>query len=126
VISVAYYALVRPDLVPRVRGGGDASRAAWLEPTRSLRLAFDHAVIVRAARERLRERIGSSRIAASLVPSSFTISELRGVYATVTGAPQDPGNFRRRFQSMLDEGVVESAPGVRATSSKPAALYRFA
>jgi 8-oxo-dGTP diphosphatase len=124
VISVAYYALVRPDLASTVRGGGDARKAAWLEP-RGLRLAFDHADIVRAARARLRERIESSRIAASLVPARFTIPELRAVHETITGQPQDPGNFRRRFQQMIDAGLVEHAPGVRATASKPAALYRF-
>jgi 8-oxo-dGTP diphosphatase len=125
VISVAYYALVRPDLVPRVRAGGDASAAAWLAPSPGLHLAFDHAAIIEAARTRIRERIGSSRIAASLVPASFTIPELRTAHAIVTGEEPDPGNFRRRFQSMLDARVVERAPGMRATSSKPAAVYRF-
>jgi 8-oxo-dGTP diphosphatase len=125
VISVAYYALVRPDLVPRVRAGGDASEAAWLEPSRKLELAFDHAAIIEAARKRIRERIDGSAIAASLVPARFTIPELRTTYAIVTGETQDPGNFRRRFQSLLDARVVERAPGMRATSSKPAAIYKF-
>jgi 8-oxo-dGTP diphosphatase len=125
VISVAYYALVRPDLVARVRAGGDASEAVWLEPSRGLRLAFDHGKIVKAARARIRERIDSSGIASSLVPSTFTIQELRTAYASVTGEPQDPGNFRRRFEAMLEARVVERAPGMRATSSKPAAVFRF-
>ena len=125
VISVAYYALVRPDLVPRVRAGGDASEAAWLEPSPKRELAFDHAAIIEAARKRIRERIDGSAIAASLVPARFTIPELRTAYAIVTGEKQDPGNFRRRFQSMLDARVVERAPGMRATSSKPAAIYKF-
>ena len=125
IISVAYYALVRPDLVPRVRGGGDASAAEWVEPKRGLRLAFDHADILAAAQERIRERIHTTDIAASLLPPTFTIPELRHVHATVTGEPQDPGNFRRRFQAMLEEKVVELAPGKRITASKPAAVYRF-
>ena len=125
IISVAYYALVRPDLVPRVRGGGDASAAEWVIPKSSLRLAFDHATILRAARTRIRERIHTTSIAASLVPATFTISELRHVHTIVTGEPQDPGNFRRRFQAMLEGEVVELAPGKRITASKPAAVYRF-
>jgi 8-oxo-dGTP diphosphatase len=125
VISVAYYALIRPDRVPLVRAGGDASGAAWLEPSRRLELAFDHATIIEAARRRIRERIHTSGIAASLVPPRFTIPGLRAAYAIVTGEELDPGNFRRRFQSMLDARVVERAPGMRATPSKPAAVYRF-
>ena len=47
-----------------------------------------------------------SAIAASLVPARFTIPELRATYAIVTGETQDPGNFRRRFQSMLPQLVA--------------------
>jgi 8-oxo-dGTP diphosphatase len=122
---VAYYALVRPDLFPRVRGGGDASRAEWLEPSAKLRLAFDHATIVAAALERIRERIRTTNIAASLLPATFTIPEIRHVHTVVTGEPQDPGNFRRRFHAMIEEGLVEQAPGKRITASKPAAVYRY-
>jgi 8-oxo-dGTP diphosphatase len=125
VISVAYYALVRPDLARLTRAGGDASAVAWLEPSRQLKLAFDHADIIDGARRRIRQRIETSAIAKSLVPASFTISELRSAYTIVKGAHQDPGNFRRRFQSMLEVGLVERAAGKRLTTSKPAALFRF-
>jgi 8-oxo-dGTP diphosphatase len=125
IISVAYYALVRPNLVASVRGGGDASKAEWVEPSPSLRLAFDHAAILAAARERIRERIQTTSIAASLLPPTFTIPEIRHVFSTVIGERQDPGNFRRRFLAMIDERVVELAPGKRITLSKPAAVYRF-
>jgi len=56
---------------------------------------------------------------------TFTISELRHVYAVVTSKRQDPGNFRRNFERMLEEGVVVRAAGKRITASKPAAVYRF-
>lgn len=125
VISVAYYALVRPDLIGRVRGGGDASHAEWVPVTSDVRLAFDHARILEAARQRIKERIRTTNLAKSLVPATFSIPELRNVYAIVTGEPQDAGNFRRRFGALLDEGIVERAPGKRITSSKPAAVYRF-
>jgi 8-oxo-dGTP diphosphatase len=127
VITVAYYALIRPDLVPLVRAGSDASAAAWraVDSLAPDALAFDHAEILAAARARLAERLASSRIVANLVPRTFTIPELRHVHALVTGKPQDPGNFRRRFERLVDEGVIEAAPGKRITASKPAAVYRF-
>ena len=127
VITVAYYALVRPDLVPLVRAGGDVSAASWfcaraLDPKE---LAFDHADIVAMALARVATRIDESAIAANLVPQTFTIPELRHVHEILTGAPQDPGNFRRRFNRLLEDGVVEQAPGKRITTSKPALVYRF-
>ncbi len=127
VITVAYYALIRPDLVPLVRAGGDASLADWIlmGSLDAAALAFDHTEIIRRAVVRVAERIDSSSIAASLVPRTFTIPELRHVHAIVTGKSQDPGNFRRRFERLLETGVIEQAPGKRITASKPASVYRF-
>ena len=128
VITVAYYALVRPDLAPLVRAGGDASHAEWI-PVASLRardLAFDHFDIIAAARARIAKELEATSILAHLVPSTFTIPELRNVHEIVSGEAQDPGNFRRRFLRRLEDGVIARAPGKRITVSKPAAVYRFA
>jgi 8-oxo-dGTP diphosphatase len=43
----------------------------------------------------------------------------------VRGKVQDPGNFRRKFERMVEDGVIERAPGKRLTVSKPALVYRF-
>jgi 8-oxo-dGTP diphosphatase len=127
VITVAYYALVRPDLAPLARAGGDVSDAEWVEvgAVEKLALAFDHDEIVRLALERIRGKLDYSDIAFELVPLTFTIPELRHVFAIVTGKEMDPGNFRRRFNRMLEDGVLEKAPGKRITVSKPATVYRF-
>jgi 8-oxo-dGTP diphosphatase len=37
----------------------------------------------------------------------------------------DPGNFRRKFNRMQEDGLIEQAPGKRITTSKPATVYRF-
>ncbi|WP_395819465.1 NUDIX domain-containing protein [Archangium minus] len=127
VLSVAYYALVRPELAQRVRAGGDAAATCW-EPVAGLSagaLAFDHEDILRVALERMREKLDTSALAFSLVPETFTIPELRTVFSAVKGEPQDPGNFRRKVARLIEDGVLEKAPGVRRTASKPAALYRF-
>ena len=127
VVTVAYYALVRPDLVPLVRPGGDANEVGWreVEAARRSKLAFDHKEILETALGRLRSLIASTDIAAGLVPATFTIPELRHVHGLVTGEPPDPGNFRRRVQRMLEDKIIEQAPGKRITSSKPALVYRF-
>jgi 8-oxo-dGTP diphosphatase len=127
VITVAYYALIRPDLVPLVKAGGDAAVADWLSvnAVKPGMIAFDHGEIIARAVARISERIDSSSISRSLVARTFTIPELRHVHAVVTGKPQDPGNFRRKFERMVEEGVIEQAPGKRITASKPALVYRF-
>jgi 8-oxo-dGTP diphosphatase len=127
VITVAYYALVRPDLAPLVKAGGDVSDAEWFEvgALKKMELAFDHRDIIAIALDRVRNKLDYSDIAFELVPLTFTIPELRHVFAIVTGKEMDPGNFRRRFNRMMEDGVLEKAPGKRITVSKPATVYRF-
>jgi 8-oxo-dGTP diphosphatase len=146
VISVAYYALVRPTLVPLIRAGGDVSHAKWfdvseLSPSAGAaakgarratkqdgaraELAFDHAEILDAALDRMRADLDRTAIAFELVPETFTIQELRAVHEAIRGEPLDPGNFRKRFLRLIEDGVIEPARGKRPTASKPAAVYRF-
>src|SRR5678815_885650 len=125
VVTVAYFALVRPDLAPFVEAGGDAAGADWHSLLHLPKLAFDHRAIVDKAAERVRGKIDYSDIAFELVPPTFTIAELRAVHEVLKGTHYDPGNFRRRFQRMLTDGVIVRAPGKRLTSSKPALVYRF-
>lgn len=127
VVSVAYYALVRPTLAPLVKAGGDAADAGWVSLTQidDHPLAFDHREILDTAIERIRGKIDYSDIAFELVPETFTIPELRAVHEVIKGTTYDPGNFRRRFKRMQTDGIIQEAPGKRVTASKPATVYRF-
>jgi 8-oxo-dGTP diphosphatase len=127
VITIAFCALIRPDLVPLVKAGGDAAHAEWLsvDSLRPKQLAFDHAEIIEQAIDHVASRIDSSDIASSLVQRTFTIQELRHVHSLLTGKLQDPGNFRRKFERMLADSVIEQVSGKRLTASKPALVYKF-
>ncbi|MCA9563848.1 MAG: NUDIX hydrolase [Myxococcales bacterium] len=127
VISVAYCALVRPDLAPFVEAGGDAADARWfsLSELDLSTLAFDHKDILEYALKHIRARIEDSDIVFELVPGTFSIAELRSVFEVILGDPQDPGNFRRRFLRMVERGLIEQAPGKRVTATRPAKVYRF-
>ena len=127
VISVAYFALVRPDLAPFVKAGGDVSQAEWLpvDQLKKTELGFDHREVIDTALVRVRGKLEYSAIAFDLVPLTFTIPELRHVYSIVLAKEMDPGNFRRKFNRMLEDGLIEQAPGKRITASKPATVYRF-
>ncbi|CAN5204613.1 NUDIX hydrolase [soil metagenome] len=124
VVAVAYYALVRPDLVPKVRGGGDAAAALWVPFLELPKLAFDHEAIAHAAHARIVRDLDRTGLGFHLAPQPFTIPELRATWGAIGGKPLDPGNFRRRFGRMLEDGIVTAAPGKRRTGSKPATLYR--
>ena len=132
VVSVAYYALVRSTLVPLIRAGGDVAQTRWFsvadlgETQREDALAFDHAEILEATLDRARADLDRSTIAFELVPETFTIQELRAVHEAIRGEALDPGNFRKKFLRMIEDGHIEAARGKRATASKPASVYRFA
>jgi len=128
VISCCYLALVDGGRV-RLRPGSDAREAVWrpLEPL--LReteagtvLAFDHDEILAYARQRLAYKLEYQNVAWSLLPETFTLSELRRVYEAGIGRAFEPNNFRR---IALGWGVLAES-GERATGGRPAALYRFA
>jgi 8-oxo-dGTP diphosphatase len=131
VISVAYYALVPPDLAPLVRAGDDAAEAGWYSVEAEVPaadLAFDHGQMLAMAVDRIRGKLDYSSIAFSLVPRTFTTSELREVYEAVQGREFDASNFRRRFKRMVTDGILEPAPGKRsptARGGRPAKVYRF-
>lgn len=133
VISVAYYALVHSAFVPLIRAGGDVSHTRWFSVAElatseagHVSVAFDHAEILEAALAKARADLDRSSIAFELVPETFTIQELRRVHEAIRGEPLDPGNFRKKFLRMIEDGHIEAARGKRATASKPANVYRFA
>lgn len=131
VISVAYFALVPGDLLPKTRAGDDAAEAQWvpLSLVEQRRLAFDHKDILEVALATIRERLASDlRIASSLVPAEFTKAELRGVFEIVSGQSYDKSNFNKRFNRMIEDGTITAGPGVRALPGpgRPAKLFSFA
>jgi 8-oxo-dGTP diphosphatase len=130
VIDVAYYALVPTNLVPLIQAGDDAAEAGWhsVSEIDFAHLSFDHAKILRMGVERIRGKIDYSPIAFSLLPPTFTVTELREVHEAIKGKTYDKGNFRRRFKRMQTDGIIQDAPGKRTSGvrgGKPAKVYRF-
>jgi len=131
VISVAHLALERSEELSLLAGGG-MMQAQWV-PVRGLpaeSLAFDHADILRVAMNRTQSKLRYSWLAFQLLPETFTLPELRSVYA----ATLDPallrlntGNFKKAFSPLFASDVLIPAGG-RATPGgvgRPGDLYRF-
>lgn len=119
VISVVYWALVRPEEAERVITD---ENVAWHSADRPPALAFDHARIVEYALWRLRTKMEYSRIAQAFLGETFTLAQLREVYEVVLQRRLDPANFRRQMES---SGAVEATDEyVVGGRHRPPRLYR--
>lgn len=121
VISVAYYALLRQPAA--LAAADDAADARWFALRDLPSLAFDHAEILDYARLRLRYKIEYTNIVYSLLPNTFTLTELQRVYEIILGRTLDKRNFRKKIGSL---DLVEPTGGERRDGAhRPAKLYRF-
>jgi ADP-ribose pyrophosphatase YjhB (NUDIX family) len=119
-VTTAYLGLVRTGLDPAV-----PEDTRW-HPVDSLpRTAFDHGPIALAGRERLRAKLSYTNLGFALAPETFTLSELRDLYAAALGHEVSATNLQR---VLLRRGVLASTgkrrPPGRA-GGRPAAVYRF-
>jgi 8-oxo-dGTP diphosphatase len=122
VISVAYFALV--NLAEHtLRADTDAEDAAWYSIDDLPELAFDHAVIMKAALDRLRAKLRYQPIGFELLPEHFTLSQLQQLYETVLGVPSlNKRNFRTRIMKM---GVLREIGRQTNVAHRPAMLFSF-
>jgi len=119
-LATAYLGLVPVDVDPRL-----PEDTAWHPVDDLPALAFDHADIVLAGRERLRAKLSYTNIGFALAPAAFTLSELRDLYVAALGYEVSATNLKR---VLLRRGVLEPAGGRRdpgRAGGRPAALYRF-
>lgn len=116
VVSVAYYALVKPE-DHNTQASTDARDAAWFSLDALPPLAFDHPDILEMARERLRGKVRYRPIGFELLPEKFTLSQLQQLYELILEEPLDKRNFQRkvhRMQILIDTGEVQQNVAHRA------------
>jgi len=120
VVATGFLGLVPLDADPQL-----PADTAWhpvdnLPPT-----ALDHRLIVDRAHRRLQAKLSYTNIGFALAPATFTIAELRGVYATALAHDVDPTNLQRILsrRRMLEPTGSTAASG--PSGGRPAAMYRF-
>jgi 8-oxo-dGTP diphosphatase len=99
VITIAFYALVRPSDYD-VIGGDDAVRAKWFPIDKVPPLAFDHERILRFAMKELRQKIHFEPIGFHLLDETFSMSELQQLYESILEVHFDRRNFYRKMMSL--------------------------
>ncbi len=131
VLATAYLALVAVDVEPdetaRTRSGPRIPPDTAWHPVQDLPpTAFDHGSIAESGRDRLRAKLSYTNIGFALAPETFTIAQLRDIYAASAGHLVSATNLQR---VLTRRGVIEpTAAAARPTSvgGRPATLYRFA
>jgi 8-oxo-dGTP diphosphatase len=99
VVTVAYYALVPADRSPLV-ATTDAAAARWFPISALPSLAFDHAMIVDYAVNRLRNKLEYTNVGFQMLPIKFTLTALQRLHEAILGKALDKRNFRRKILSL--------------------------
>jgi 8-oxo-dGTP diphosphatase len=87
-------------------------------------LGFDHNEIIDVAVQRLRNKTKYSALPLFLMPSKFTINDLRLVYEKLLGSHVNRNNFRRL---VLEQKIIEPTGEMEVnTAHRPAELFRAA
>lgn len=136
VVTVAFYALAK---VEPVRGMDDAMEADWfaldevIEEVRDefgrrkmrvlVDLAFDHAEILVAALERLRQDLHFEPVGFRLLPEKFSIPQVQRLYESILNVSFDRRNFHKKILTTgilidLDEKDIYA-------KHRAGSLYRF-
>lgn len=120
VVSVAYFALVKPMIV---NAATDAAEAKWFPVSAIPALAFDHAAILDTALARLRGKLTYQPIGFELLPPKFTLTQLQRLYESVLGTDIDKRNFRKKVLSY--NLLIPLQETHRDGPHRPAQLFKF-
>lgn len=122
VVTIAYYALVKPENY-HLKLQEDDCEIKWTNVYELPELLFDHSEIVHGALSSLRRRIRIEPIGFNLLPNSFPLLSLQKLYEAILNTTFDKPNFRRKILKMgLLEALDEKQKGVAHRSAR---LYQF-
>jgi 8-oxo-dGTP diphosphatase len=119
VVSVVYFAII-PHVYPR--GNSDASDAKWFPISRFPELAFDHSEIIADALVQLQNNMESTAMVFQLLPETFDITQITGLYQIILGRHVDNDLLR---EHLMEAGLVEMVTEIHRTNDNFDARYRF-
>jgi 8-oxo-dGTP diphosphatase len=119
-LATGYLGLVPSGVDPKV-----PADTRWHPVGELPELAYDHEEILLSAQERLRGKLSYTNLGFALAPPSFTLAELRDLYAAALGHPVSATNLQRvllRRRLLEDTGEQRHYSG---GGGRPATIYRF-
>lgn len=96
---------------------------AFFDVNKLPKLAYDHASIIKYAKERLIAKMTYTNSAFAFLDRRFTLTQLQTVYEIVFGREFDKRNFRKKFLNL--NLIHETNELWRDGAHRPAKLYEF-
>ncbi|WP_432409098.1 NUDIX hydrolase [Wukongibacter sp. M2B1] len=87
-------------------------------------LAFDHAIVINLALDRIKNKVEYTDIMFNLLPEYFTIAEAYKVYQLTTNKNDTVQNFRKKFKNVR-KMIIETDKTTKKYSPRPAKLYKL-
>ncbi|MEQ9229612.1 MAG: NUDIX domain-containing protein [Cyclobacteriaceae bacterium] len=113
VVSVSFYALVKPENYP-VIPRNYISDIKWYGLNELPKLGFDHHLILEDALEKVRDNLREHLVFGELLPDRFTLTELQDLYESILGETFDRRNFRKKILQMnILEPTRQKKSGVK-------------
>ncbi len=122
VLTIAYYALVSSEHFT-LKPSEAVADVKWHSMYALPELAFDHAMILDYALQRLRNKLAYTTVGSQLLPEKFTLPELCRIYELILNREIDKRNFRKKMAIM--DVLEDTGETTQKYSKKPAKLYRF-
>jgi 8-oxo-dGTP diphosphatase len=118
--SVVYFALWSSESLAK---SPLLQHSHWVEVNKldEYELAFDHAILIQHALQRLSNKVRYTALPLYLMPKRFTLTELQRVFEVLLGRALEKKSFRRRFDAaklLSETGDIHTAKG------RPAALFQ--
>lgn len=118
VISIAYFALINiEDYNAQLQ---QEHEARWFALDKIPVLIFDHKAMVALAKERLQQKASHHPIGFELLPSKFTLPQLKNLYEAIFEEQLDKRNFTRKILSL---GILNKLKEKEKASSRKGAFY---
>ena len=124
IVTVGYVALIK--INRKIQLESDNTEANWyeLKDVKKMRLAFDHAEIIKKGLEHIRHNLNREPyLFFELLPRKFTITQLRTLHDTVHQVRSDVRNFNKKVAQM--PYVVALDEQEKNVPHRAARLYKF-
>ena len=122
VITVCFYALIKPENHPVIARDYIADIKWFSMGNIPSQLGYDHNMLVQDAWAKLKQNVEKNLGFGELLPNEFTLKELQDLYECILGEKLDRRNFRKKIlQLNLLESTMEKKVGVKGGPE----LYRL-